>query len=107
MFNARFWTPLAFLGTAACVALGHWRRWLTLPETALAAGLLLIPYVTHAHMNCMAGAQRYATVAFPAYMVMGQLLVRCPAPLAGMLLALSGLMLGLFSALFVAWYWYY
>jgi hypothetical protein len=44
---------------------------------------------------------------FPVYLVLGQLLQRCPAPLAAALLAISAVFLAVYSALFVSWYWFY
>ncbi len=47
---------------------------------------------------------RYAASVFPAYIVLARPLQRCPPALVGVLCALNGLMLGLYAALFAAWY---
>jgi hypothetical protein len=53
------------------------------------------------------GAQsfgRFASVAFPAFLVAGMILARLPGPVAAVLLAASALFFGIFSALFAAGY---
>ncbi len=88
----------------ALIAVGAWKRWLNRLEVSLAAGLLLIPYVTRSHEMCMAGMGRFAAAVVPIYLVLGQLLARLPPPVAAMLLSLSGFLMGVYAALFAAWY---
>jgi hypothetical protein len=107
LFNLKAVTPIYFFGTAVLVGVGAYRRWLNGREVLLSVGLLLIPYCLHASPTCMGSHARYAASVFPAYLVLGQLLHRMPAPLSAALLALSGLFLGLYSAMFVSWYWFY
>lgn len=107
LFNMMFANPIYFLMTAACVALGAWKRWLNAKEVALSAVLLLIPYVTQSDRMCMASMARFASVAFPVYIVAGNILTRLPGPIVGMLAALSAVMLALYTAMFVNWYWFY
>lgn len=106
-FNLFFANPIYFALTGVLVALGYWRGWLNGKETLLGAALLLIPYITHAERGCMASEARYASVVFPAYMTLGQLLARLPAPATAALAALSACLLAAYSALFVSWYWFY
>ena len=53
---------------------------------------------------CMASMARFTSVAFPIYLVIGNLLWRMPAPLAAGLLSISSLLLGIYTALFAASY---
>lgn len=107
LFNLKFWNPIYVLLTIGLVILGALRRWLNGREVLLAVGLLAIPLWFQATRSCMMSQARYASVIFPVYIVMGQILTRLPGPLVGMLCAISGLMLGVYSALFVSWYWFY
>ncbi|MBI1902784.1 MAG: hypothetical protein HYS13_16930 [Planctomycetia bacterium] len=66
--------------------------------------MLLIPYLTKSYDNAMAGFGRFAAVVVPVYPVMGWLLMRMPAALRCGLLAISGFLLGAYSALFAAGY---
>ena len=104
LVSMQFANPIFFVGTAALVGIGAWKKWLNTNELILSACLLLIPYLTHSYRSGMMGHARYAAVVFPAYIVMGKLLQRCPQSLAYFLFAFGGLMLGLYSALFAAWY---
>ena len=104
LFNLQFANPIYFVGTAALVALGAWKRWLTAEEVLLSAGLLLIPYVTRAYEMCMASQGRFAAVVFPAYIVIGELLARVPMVVAVSLLAASACLMAAYAALFAAGY---
>lgn len=89
------------------IGIGIWKRWLTNFEWSLALGLLLVPYVLRGHEMCMGSMGRFAAVAFPVYIVLGQILVRLPAGFVAALLALSGFFLGAYAALFAAGYWFW
>jgi hypothetical protein len=104
LFSLEFMNPICFVFTAGVVAYGGWRKWLNGEELLLAAGLLLIPYVTQSYRMGMAGHARFAAVVFPFYLVLGQLLARAPAPLSAAVLAIFAFFLGTYSALFAAWY---
>lgn len=107
LFNLKAANPLYFLGTVALIVLGVRKRWLNANEVLLAAGLLGIAYCLQASRSCMSSQARYASVVFPVYIVLGQLLHRAPPPLAAALLAISAILLAIYSAMFVSWYWYY
>ena len=107
VFNLMFANPLYFAFAAASIALGAWRRWLNAEEIALAVVLLAIPYLTQADRMGMASQARFASVVFPMYLVVANLLARLPPPALGVLCGVSGLLMGLYSALFVSWYWFY
>ncbi len=47
---------------------------------------------------------RFAAVVFPQYLVLGQIMSRMPAPIAAMILAISGFFLGCYAAFFAAGY---
>lgn len=104
LFSLQFANPIYFAIAVSLVVLGWRKKWLNSHEVLLSVGLLLIPYVTHSYRTVMMAQGRYASVVFPTYIVMGHLLSRCPPPLAGILCALSGFMLGAYAALFAAWY---
>jgi hypothetical protein len=104
LFSLEFANPIYLIGTAALVALGAWRRWLTRDELILAVPLLLIPYLTRAYEMRMLSQARFAAVVFPAYIVMAQLLARLPRIVAVSVLALFGFMMGTYAALFAAGY---
>jgi hypothetical protein len=104
VFNCQFMNPIFFVGTAAVIALGTWRRWLDGYETLLSVGLLLIPYVTKGYDNAMLSHGRFAAVVFPAYLVAGHLLQRAPRAVAWTILGTSGFFMSAYAALFAAGY---
>jgi hypothetical protein len=103
----RFFNPIFFVGTAVLVAVGAWKRWLTVYEVLLSIPLLAIPYVTKGYEMCMESQGRFAAVVIPAYIVMGQLLARLPWWLAWLILAISGAGLAFFASRFAAGYAYF
>ena len=107
LFNLKAANPVYFLGAVALVGLGAYKRWLNGRELLLAAGLLLIPYCLQGARACMEGQARYAAAVFPAYIVLGHLLHRVPPAVAAASLALSALVLAIYSAMFVSWYWFF
>ena len=104
LFSLSFANPLYFASALLLVALGIRKRWLNRIETTTAFLLLLIPYFTKGYDISMAGTARFVSVIFPLYLVLGNILARMPAPLATGFLALGAFFLGLYSALFAAWY---
>jgi hypothetical protein len=94
LFSMQFANPIYYLTAWALVAVGWFKGWLNRNELALAAGLLLIPYVTRSHEMCMASMGRFAAVVFPAYLVLGHVLARTPTAVVALLLALSGFWMG-------------
>jgi hypothetical protein len=104
IFNLYFANPIYFVLTAGLVGLGAWKGWLSMAEVMLSAALLLIPYLTHAHEACMQSQGRYAAVVFPVYLVLACLLRRVPESVCAGLAAVSGVLLGLYAALFTASY---
>lgn len=103
LLNLYFWNPIYFVLTAGLLVVGWRKRWLNSREIALGAALLLIPYVAVGHM-AMRSQARYASVVFPAYIVMGHIAARLPPAVTAALFAISGFLLGTYSALFAAWY---
>jgi hypothetical protein len=104
LFSLEFANPIYLVGFAALIVLGAWKRWLTTYEVLLAVPLLAISYFTRAYEMRMLSQARFAAVVFPAYIVLGQLLARMFPAVAASLLALSGLLLGIYAALFAAGY---
>ncbi len=107
LFNMKFWNPIYVLATVGLVGFGVRQRWVNTREVLLVIGLLAIPLWFQAARNCMMSQARYASVIFPAYLVLGQILSRLPVSAIAILSAMSGLMLGLYTALFVSWHWFY
>jgi hypothetical protein len=107
LFNLLFANPLYFAATVALVGIGWWQRWLTRQELLYSFFVLLIPFVIQAYRFCMASQGRFCVVAFPVFLVLAQLLRRCPPSLTIALAGLSGFMLGAYSALFVTSHAFY
>jgi hypothetical protein len=102
--SLQFANPIYFIGVVLLIGYGAWQRWLTGEEVLFAAAVLLIGYLTKSYEGCMTSQARFASVAFPVYLVLGRLLAWLPVHLGGAFLALSGFMLGTYAALFAAWY---
>lgn len=96
--------PAIFAFAALAVAYGAYRRWLNAREILLAAGLLLIPYVTKGYDHSMYSMGRFAVVVIPMYLTMANILVRVPGAVAAVILSVSGLMLVLYTAQYAAGY---
>ncbi len=107
LFNLKAANPVYFVAAVALVGLGMYKRWLNSRELLLSAGLLLIPYCLQSVRGDMMSQARYASVVFPVYIVLGHLLHRAPPALAGAMLAISGMFLAIYSAMFASWYWFY
>jgi hypothetical protein len=101
-FNLQMADPVFFVATVALVALGAAKRWLSDGEILLAAGLLLISYVTRGFDMCMASQGRFAAVAFPVYLVLGRLLHAAPLVVSVGVFALFAVYLAVYAALFAA-----
>ncbi|MGH7171280.1 MAG: mannosyltransferase family protein [Gemmataceae bacterium] len=106
VFSLHFANSLYFTGVALLVAFGTWRRWLSAEEVLFAAGALLIPYLSIGYQGCMHSHARYATAAFPVYLVLGRMLMALPPPYAAAVLALFGFLLGTYAALFAGWFFF-
>ncbi|MGH7138110.1 MAG: hypothetical protein ACREHD_20350, partial [Pirellulales bacterium] len=91
-----------FVAVVAGIGVGVYRGWLTRSELALSAGLLLIPYLTRSYEMGMSGMGRFATVAFPFYVVAGRVLCGLPRATAGALLGIAGVFLMIYSSLIFA-----
>jgi len=107
LFNLHFSNPFYFLAALALVLIGGLRGWLSQYELILASVLLAIPYITKGYEMHMGSCGRYASVVFPAYLVLGNALSRMPAPIAAAVCALSACVLGVYAALYAAGYAYY
>ncbi|MCI0360764.1 MAG: hypothetical protein L0211_19985 [Planctomycetaceae bacterium] len=105
-FSLQFANPIYFLFAFAMLGLGAWKRWLTSDEIMIGLMLLLVPYALNGYRSCMAGQARYASVVFPMYIVLGELLQRMPSDVRISLLALSAVGLFIYSAFFSSWYWF-
>lgn len=104
VLNLNFANPIFFVGAALLLLLGGMKRWLNRREIALGAMLLLIPYVTQSCRQCTISEARFASIAFPTYLVIGHLLARIPRVIAVYLIVCSCVMLGIYTALFTDLY---
>ena len=102
MLGSAFWNPILFAFAGLSVVVGRFKRWITRDETILAAGLLLIPYVTRADEQSMLSHARFAAVVLPMYVVMGEMLVRVPLVVRIVIFGVLAAGLGLWASLFAA-----
>ena len=102
--SLRFANPIYFVLAFILLMSGELIGWLSLNETVFGLAALAIPYVTTSYEQCMQSQARYSSVAFPIYLVIGHILVRLPRPLAFGILAASGVLLCVYSAMFAAEY---
>jgi hypothetical protein len=100
LLGLAFWNPILFALALAAVGLGWRRGWLNGPEAVLGLGLLVIPYVSRADEWSMLSQARFASVALPAFVVLGRLVARLPAAARWALFAALSAVLGLWTALF-------
>lgn len=106
IFSLLFANAIYFTTAGALVGHGAWRRWLSAEEILFAAGVLLIPYLSMVYGGGLHSHARFATVAFPVYLVLGRMLAALPSSYAAMVLALSGFLLGAYAALFAGWFFF-
>jgi hypothetical protein len=97
--------PFYFVAALALLVGGWWKGWLNGYEGWAALGLLFVPYWAIGYEGQMVSMARYVVVIAPLYLVAGRLLAMLPPVLGGCVLALCGLLLGAYSALFARWYW--
>jgi len=100
----RLANPLWWLLAGGLIVLGASTSWLNAAEVSLAAGLLLIPYILKGHEMCMSSMGRFAAVVPPVYLVLAHLFLRTPTVGVWAILAACGVLLGVYSAMFAAWY---
>jgi hypothetical protein len=103
-FSLLFANPIFFAAGISLLAIGGWRRWLSLQEISLAVLLILIPYVTRAYDMSMGSTGRFVAVVFPIYQVAGHLFLRLRGPLVALAAALSGFFLATYAALYASGY---
>ena len=103
-YSLAFLNPIVFVLAAVTVIAGGLARWLNRYEVVLAAGLLLIPYVTRAYENSMLSMARFSAAALPCYLVWGRLAAGLPPAVQVGGAAVGGYFLGVYAALFAAGY---
>ncbi|MGA2257440.1 MAG: hypothetical protein ABSG53_22505 [Thermoguttaceae bacterium] len=106
LLNLRFANPIYLVLAFALVTLGEMMGWLSPNETLFGLTVLAIPYLSCAFENCMQSQARFSMVAFPIYLVIGHILLRLPRSAAALILAASAAMLGVYSAMFAAHYYF-
>jgi hypothetical protein len=107
VFNLQAANPVYFGMAILALIIGIKWKWLTLYESLLGCGLLVIPYVTRSCEMCMGSFARFAAVSIPTYLVLGNLLVRIPPIVSVAILALLGFLLGCYTAFFASGHVYY
>ena len=105
LFSLWFWNGVYFVTCVGIVAYGARKKLITTHEWLLSAGLLAIPYALQGHRMMMLGHGRFTCVVFPAFIVLGKLMAKWPAAATNVVLALMGIQLFYWSALFAAWYY--
>ncbi len=95
--------PFLFLAAVALVVLGYRRGWINGIEALVSMLVILIPYYTIGYETCMRSMGRYCSAAAPLYVVLGRLAWRVPGPMLSCLAAISGFMLGVYTAMFAGW----
>ncbi len=103
-FSLHLANPLYFAMAIGLTWLGKWKNWLNWPETLLVAGLLFLPYATRAYEMSFGSMGRFMSVAFPIYLVLGQVLSRISAAAASLAIMAMALLLFAYSALYAAGY---
>jgi hypothetical protein len=104
IFSLAFANPIYMVSMALLVLLGWRKGRLNGGEVLLSAFFILVPYVTHSYRYHMLCQGRYSAMAFPAYMVLGQLALRAPRWLVVIVAAVFVFFLATYSALLAAWY---
>lgn len=107
LLSMQFFNPTIMLLTWFVIGYGAYQRLITMREGLLSLGLLAIPYLTHTYRCCSASEARYASVVFPFYIVVGHWLSRCPSAVSSLIYVVFSVYLGICSAMFVSWYWFY
>lgn len=104
LFSLQWADPVFFLVACLLVVLGWRHQWIDMSETMFAAGVLLISYMSQGHRFSMCSQGRFAAVAFPIYIVLGNILARMPPPFAALCLAIAAVLMALYAALFATWH---
>ncbi len=99
-FSLLFANAAYFILGWSMVGLGWLHRWLTVEELLLAAGLLLIPYVTRSYEMSMASMGRFVSVVVPMYISLGFLLAGWPRVMQWSLMTWMALGLGINTFLY-------
>jgi hypothetical protein len=104
--NIRFLNLIYYLGTVGLVAFGAFKRWLTRDEIILSICLLGIPYLTTGAGQSMTSAARYASVAFPVYIVIGKMLSNSQRQTVSIVLGIMMVFLFIYTTQFASWHWF-
>lgn len=107
LLNMKFLNPVYVLLAIGCVAIGLWKQILNHYEAILAAGLIAVPLVTKGFECCLISQARYVSVAFPMYIVIGAGLLKLSATNRTLVYAMSAVMMGAYTTMFVKWHWFY
>jgi hypothetical protein len=102
LLGLAFWDPIVFVLAVIAVGFGWLRGWLTRTEVVLAAGLLLIPYVSRADEMSMMSQSRFVSVVAPVYVVLGRGLGRLHPAVGWAVFGVFASLLTLWTALFAA-----
>jgi hypothetical protein len=104
IFSMMVANPIYLMLTIVLIVVGRMRRWLDNMDVVLAAGLILIPYITRGYEMSMASFGRFIAVVPALYLVLAQLAMRSPLALRHGLLVLAVLFLAGYAMLFAAGY---
>lgn len=104
VFSLHVADHVMFVASIALLAIGAAKRWLSAEEVVFTLMMLLIPYYLTGYETNMRSMARYCSSVFTIYLVAGHLLCRARLALSSSLLGLCGFLLGVYTALFAAWY---
>ena len=96
--------PIYMFAVVALVVIGRLKRWITPNDCILAAGLILIPYITRGYEMSLASFARFTAVVPALYIVLAELAFRAPASLRHGFTILSTAFLAMYAALYAAGY---
>jgi hypothetical protein len=104
LFSMMAANPVYLFLTLGLVGLGWWRKWLTLSDVVLAAGLIGIPYLTRGYEMSLASFARFCAVVPGLYLVLAQLLHAAPPPVRYGGVMLASAFLVIYASLFAVGY---
>jgi hypothetical protein len=104
VFSMAAANPVYFVLTIGLVVLGAIKRWFNGVEVVLAAGLLLIPYLTRGYEMSMSSMGRFMAVTPFLFVALGMLASGAPRCLSASAALLSAFLLVAYASLFAAGY---
>jgi hypothetical protein len=95
-----YWNPIYYFGFVGLLLWAATTRQLNRYEILFCALVLSIPYLSQGYRTFMTAHARYASVAFPLYLIMGKLLITWPRSFRILSLCIAVLLLAVYTGLF-------